>query len=192
MFSQKTNFSYLISFFLIVCFLIQTYILNVNYVNETLTVNNNTLFNPIVLLTSIFLHANIFHLAMNILALIQIGTILENNLSKNKFIILFYFSGLLGSLFSVLYIYIMKENIMVLGASGAIFGLYIYLSLIENKMKSFYVNVGIFHALIFSLNLPVAWYGHLGGIVGGILFYLFFNKRTNTKNFKKMVLKKQF
>ena len=80
---------------------------------------------------------------------------------------------------------------MVLGASGAIFGLYVYLSLIENKMKSFYINVGVFHAIIFSFNMPVAWYGHLGGIVGGVLFYWFFNKRTNTKTFQKMVFKKQ-
>ena len=123
------------------------------------------------LLTGMFLHADIFHLAFNCYALYVIGKQLESFLGKIKFIIIYLFSGIMGALFSCVFF----GDIPSIGASGAIFGLmgsllyfgYHYRVYLGNVMKSQIIPLVIVNlALGFILpNIDNA--AHIGGLIGG-------------------------
>jgi len=124
-------------------------------------------------LTSLFMHGNISHLLLNMIGLLIFGFYLEQKLSKKEFLILYFGSGFMSSLFAFIYINYINTHAFVIGSSGAIFGLYAFFSYyIGNKeIKSFWLNVIIFHILLFVINMPVAWYGHLGGIIFGLSYF---------------------
>lgn len=175
-------------------FLLTHYYFDNDMINNIFSLNYNSfLANPLVVITSMFLHANFMHILMNLIALFQIGIILESLISIKRYLKLFAFSGLMSSIFSIIYIFILRKfnidtDIYVLGASGAIFGLYIYMSLTINQMKSFYINVVILHILAFIIHIPIAWFAHLGGIVGGLLYFVieyrfYKNKMFNRRKF---------
>lgn len=151
--------------------------------------------NSIVFFTNIFLHANFFHMFMNLIALVQIGLILEKTISIKKYLKLFFISGIFSSFLAYIYLFILNiynlPDIYVLGSSGAIFGMYIYMSLIKKEMNSFYLNVIIFHSIAFIANLPIAWFSHLGGIIGGFLFYYIDTVIPHKRSFSKLVFRKK-
>ena len=73
------------------------------------------------LLTATFLHANVLHIAMNMLALIIIGPYLERLLGWWRYLSVY----LLGALGGSVAIYLFGARFSpVVGASGAIFGLF--------------------------------------------------------------------
>lgn len=71
------------------------------------------------LITSTFIHANLFHIFFNMYALFMVGPLIEKYYGKIKYLIIYICSGIFGSLFSV----VLSNNLSV-GASGAIFGLF--------------------------------------------------------------------
>jgi rhomboid protease GluP len=70
------------------------------------------------LVTSMFLHGGILHLALNGWALYQLGGLFEIWLGSSRLLAVYFLSGIAGSIASVLW----TEGPSV-GASGAIFGL---------------------------------------------------------------------
>ncbi|MHA1932309.1 MAG: rhomboid family intramembrane serine protease, partial [Promethearchaeota archaeon] len=74
------------------------------------------------LLTPIFFHANELHLFSNSIALLLFGATVETNqnLSKPKFLVIYFVAGFVGNLFSL---FLLPFDVISLGASGAIFGL---------------------------------------------------------------------
>ena len=70
------------------------------------------------LFTSMFLHIGVMHLAFNGYALFIIGTELERLFGTGRFLTVYLFSGLFGSLVS----YALSDSLSA-GASGAIFGI---------------------------------------------------------------------
>jgi rhomboid protease GluP len=110
-----------------------------------------------------------FHLAFNMMALHQLGTPLEHVFGKTKFLVIFFFSLLTGSLASTI---LMAPNGYSIGASGAIFGLFGAFIAVGNRIgvevKSIYAIVGINFAIGFTIG-GVDWHAHLGGLVGGYL-----------------------
>ena len=109
------------------------------------------------------------HLAFNMMALHQLGAPLEYLFGKAKFLAIFFFSLLTGSLASSIF---MDWNGYSIGASGAVFGLFGAFIAAEKYLgieaKSIYVIVGINFALGFTIG-GVDWRGHLGGLIGGYL-----------------------
>ena len=71
------------------------------------------------LLTGTFLHANIFHLLFNCYALYVIGSQTESFMGKAKYLFIYLFSAISGSLLSIT----LNQAGVSIGASGAIFGL---------------------------------------------------------------------
>jgi rhomboid protease GluP len=110
-----------------------------------------------------------FHLAFNMLALHQLGTPLEYVFGKARFLMIFFFSLLSGSLASSL---LLDWNGYSIGASGAVFGLFGALIAAGNRIgvevKSIYVIVAINFAIGFTIG-GVDWHAHLGGLIGGVL-----------------------
>jgi membrane associated rhomboid family serine protease len=72
-----------------------------------------------MLVTAMFLHANPTHLGGNVLFLLIFGTSLEEQVSRRKWLVTYFVSGLTGN---VAFLFLGGNSIGV-GASGAIWGL---------------------------------------------------------------------
>lgn len=112
------------------------------------------------LLTSCFLHIGIFHLLMNMYALLYIGLLLEPHLGKTKFISAYLLTGLAASVTSLAW----HELTISAGASGAIFGMYgVFLAMLTTNL----IEKSARKALLTSIVVFVA-YNLLNGMKGGI------------------------
>ena len=72
-------------------------------------------------ITYLFLHSGIEHLMNNMLVLYFLGNALEHYIGKIWYVILYFFSGIIAAMGSVLY---NTEYLVCVGASGAVFGLF--------------------------------------------------------------------
>lgn len=125
------------------------------------------------LITGIFLHGSIMHLFFNCYALYVIGTQIENYFGKIKFLVIYFFSGLMGALFSIIF----GGNIASIGASGAIFGLmgallyfgYHYRVYLGNVLKTQLIPLILFNLVLGFVLTGVDNFAHIGGLIGGVL-----------------------
>lgn len=123
------------------------------------------------LLTSTFMHASILHLVFNMYALSIIGKQVETFLGKSKFLLVYLFSGLTGSLLSCAI-----TNSYSLGASGAIFGLmgsllyfgYHYRLYLGSVLLGQIVPVIVINLVIGYITPNIDNAAHIGGLVGGL------------------------
>src|SRR2546422_2368521 len=123
---------------------------------------------PWTVLTAIFLHAGILHIASNVLFLLFFGFILEEQVSKSRWIMTFFITGLVGSLgfvgYDVLGYFVTGNPIIdcAVGASGAVYGI-----------MGTAVGLKVVVLLIFLLGLDIFAGGggpaHLGGLVAGLI-----------------------
>lgn len=138
------------------------------------------------ILTSMFLHGGFSHLIGNMWFLWVFGDNVEEKVGKIKFLILYFLSGL-GS--SLLYLITTAEkSIPVVGASGAISGILgAYLILFpKNKIVALipifyfyrlvsipaliYIGLWFFYQFLYmGIDPFVAYWGHIGGFLTGIL-----------------------
>lgn len=137
--------------------------------------NFGLLFGPAVadgewwrLVTGGFLHANITHLLMNMLALYQTGPILERALGPARYLVLYMAALLAGSAGVML----LDADAPTVGASGAIFGLFgaLFIGMRRRGIDVWRNGIGtiIVLNLVITFAIPfVSKGGHLGGLVGG-------------------------
>ncbi len=116
-------------------------------------------------LSSMFMHANVTHLAMNMVVLFQFGYLLEKELDTHLKYLFIYLAG--GVATSLLTIYFMKFFGMdhnVVGASGAISVLFGWFALKDPHLRGgLIVSILIISFVPLLMGVPVAWYGHLIG-----------------------------
>ena len=121
------------------------------------------------LLTSVFLHGGVLHLAFNMYALYLFGPPVEAALGRARFLSLYLVAGLGGSAVSYAFA---APNQPSLGASGAIFGLLGAFLVISKRLGRDTSSVFGLLAINFVLGfvLPnIDWRAHLGGLVTGAL-----------------------
>lgn len=124
------------------------------------------------LITGTFLHADIFHLLSNCYALYVIGSQVESFYGKKKFLLIYFFSAITGSLLSIT-----LSNNASIGASGAIFGLmgailyfgYYYRVYIGATWKQSILPVIALNLIIGFVIPGIDYFGHIGGLIGGVL-----------------------
>lgn len=125
------------------------------------------------LFTCIFLHAGFIHLFCNMYSLYVIGPQAESFYGKLKYLFIFIFSGVCGSIFSLAF---MPSHSLSVGCSGAIFGLlgamlyfgYYYRVYLGNALKSQIVPIIFINLFIGMFISGVDSFAHIGGLVGGI------------------------
>jgi membrane associated rhomboid family serine protease len=122
------------------------------------------------LVTSGFLHANLIHLGMNMFILWLIGSQIEAALGRARYLLLYFVALLAGAAGALL----QAPLSLTVGASGAIFGLFGALLVLEYFATGRIVGSQAFGLiavnLIFSFTFNgISWGGHIGGLVGGIL-----------------------
>ena len=125
------------------------------------------------LITYMFLHAGIVHIAMNMFALLYIGTFLEPLLGKFRFAAAYLLTGICAGLLSIT-----VHNYSVgVGASGAIFGMYgIFLAMLTTTHVEKTVRKTMLRSILFFVvfNLISGLQGntdnaaHIGGLISGL------------------------
>ena len=125
------------------------------------------------LITCMFLHIGLFHLICNMYSLYIIGNSVENFFGKWKYLIIYFISGISGSILSLAF----SHNTILAGASGAIFGLlgallyfgYYYRAYLGSAGKNAIIQVILINLLIGFMVPGISNAAHIGGLVGGIL-----------------------
>ncbi len=140
---------------------------------------NGALYGPAVadgdwwrIITAGFLHAGILHLAFNMYFLYFLGTLLEPEIGKLRFAII-YVVSLLGGSFGAL---ALSPDAVTVGASGAVFGL-MGAAIIAMRARGIDpMQSGLGPTILINLAFPflfpglnVSIGGHLGGLLGGAL-----------------------
>jgi membrane associated rhomboid family serine protease len=119
------------------------------------------------LLTSVFTHQQIWHIATNMFSLYVLGSQLEPGLGKARYLALYLLSGLSGS--AMVY-WVADPGTPTLGASGAIFGLLGAILIFFLKARQPLQQVLFLLVLNFAITFTVpgiSWGAHVGGFLGG-------------------------
>jgi rhomboid protease GluP len=129
------------------------------------------------LLTSMFLHIGPLHLALNLWAFWRVGRITERIFGNAAFLVIYFVSGIGGSLASLA----IRPLVVSAGASGAIFGVYgallafavlhrgvlpvDYITRLSRSVLAF-VGYNVFFGLT-QPNIDIA--AHIGGLLAGAI-----------------------
>ena len=107
-------------------------------------------------------------IAFNLWALYAVGPSLEQLLGRGRFIAVYLLSALGGG---VLFYLIAPQNVLALGASGAIFGLFGAWFVVSRRLqidsRGILVLIGINLAFSFIYRGTIAWQDHVGGLIVG-------------------------
>lgn len=130
---------------------------------------------PYRFLTAAFLHANVTHIAFNMIALWFIGPYLETTLGRWRYVMLYVLSAVAGNVMVLLLAgdpYVLQNSWgqPVLGASGAVFGLFGAVLVVVKKLgqsaRSMFVVIALNLAIGFIVP-GISWQGHVGGLIAG-------------------------
>jgi membrane associated rhomboid family serine protease len=139
------------------------------------------LIRPWTLVTYMFLHAGLGHLAFNMLGLFFFGPRLENRLGAKGFLWLYFLSGFGGAVFSFFF----APQAAVVGASGAVYGVLlgfamywprerIYLWMVLPVEAWLLATLLVFGSLYAGINpgagSRTAHFAHLGGLAFAFAF----------------------
>lgn len=140
-----------------------------------------TAIEPWRMVTTIFVHStsSVFHILFNGYSLYILGTLVEGLVGRGRFLALFLLSGLGGSV-AVLWL---SPSAAVVGASGAIFGLFGALFVIQRSFGGANTQLLIVLGLNLVLGFVVpgiSWQAHIGGLlVGALIAWIFVRTRGN-------------
>jgi len=141
---------------------------------------------PWMFVTSMFLHASVDHIFLNMLALLFFGSYLERVVGSRAFLCIYFVSGMIGNVG-----YMVTTNnpyVPALGASGAIYGIVGTLAVLTPRLTVFVYGVlplpmmafATLYGLLDFAGLPspsgIAHGAHLGGLVVGLGFGLYLRR----------------
>lgn len=132
------------------------------------------------LLTYMFLHADVWHIGINMLMLWFFGPAIEQAWGPRRFLFYYFLTGIGAALCS----FIFSFDAPIIGASGAIFGLLVAYAMMFPEtvvLVFFFFPMKIKHAVLFfaGINLlgavsasgsGIAYVAHLGGALFGYLY----------------------
>jgi len=127
------------------------------------------------LVTGIFLHASILHIALNGYALWIIGSVVEAELGSLKYLVIFLVTGLFASACVFMFSGLFEPTV---GASGAIFGLFGVFAAYNYRRRHIPFYAARLRTMLFLIVLNLVFTftvsgisraGHIGGLVGGLI-----------------------
>jgi membrane associated rhomboid family serine protease len=142
---------------------------------------------PWTIITYMFLHAGLMHLAFNMIGLFFFGPRVEERLGSQSFLTLYLLSGISGALLSL----IMGPSAAVLGASAAVFGVMLAFAWfwpdmpihiwgiipIPARMLVIITTVLSLWAGLGGSRSNVAHFAHLGGYAGAWLYLKWLDRK---------------
>ncbi len=138
-----------------------------------------------------FLHGGLFHILINMIMLWFFGKELESHLGSRRFLFLYLAGGVLGGIVFLLWSLLPDGGgTIVVGASGAIYGIVVYTAMcwpqktVNVFLFPFMIPMKVFHLALLLVGISlvsglfshagdpgVAHFCHLGGALFGFLFY---------------------
>jgi membrane associated rhomboid family serine protease len=126
------------------------------------------------LFTAMFLHANLVHIAFNAYALFLFGHVIEQELGRVRFALIYLTTGLFASAVSFAFASPIQVGV---GASGAIFGLFGAFFAYNYRRRHQALAAARIQQMVFllAINLVLGlsvsgidWHAHVGGFVAGL------------------------
>ncbi|MBT8201183.1 MAG: rhomboid family intramembrane serine protease [Acidimicrobiia bacterium] len=158
---------------------------------ESLIFENGALFSSLTLsgesyrlFTSAFMHGSPMHLLFNMYALYILGPGLELRVGSAPFASLYVGSALAGGT-----LFVLMNGGVAVGASGAIFGLFGAYLVIAYERRNTPIGNAQLRSIVAILGLNaaigfivpnVAWEGHLGGFLAGVVIAAIWSWRKQT------------
>ena len=149
-------------------------------------------FKPHQFLTYMFMHANLSHIFLNMLALYMFGSILEGIWGAKRFLNFYILCGLGAAALQVFINQFNHDFAILLGASGSVFGLLVaFAMMFPNTELQLYFLIPVkakylvgFYALYelyssFYSNDNIGHVAHIGGLITGVIIMLFWKKNRN-------------
>ena len=154
-------------------------------------------FRPWQIVTHMFMHGGFFHIFFNMYSLFLFGTVLERAIGTKRFVIFYFLCGFGAILLHLFTVYLSGDIlaqtfIPMLGASGAIYGLFIGygmmfpdsiltlvfppISLKAKWMMIIFVVIEL-QIGIFETADGVAHFAHLGGALVGFILMMIWKRR---------------
>ena len=134
-------------------------------------------------LTYMFLHDNPMHIGLNMFVLLIFGISVERALGMRRYLFLYFVSGIGSAILHILLTGI--SDILLLGASGAVFGVLTAFAFLYPDAKLIiipipypisakyivlgFVALSLFLGFTNILGDNIAYFGHLGGIMTGVI-----------------------
>ena len=133
----------------------------------------------------VFLHGGIFHLVLNMSALIMFGPpvarALGTSLRGNVLFLAFFFVCAIGGGIAQMVVFVWQNEYgAAIGASSALSGLLPAMGWLEARWRGalrmampwLLINIGLAVGEVL-IQLPIAWAAHIGGLAAGFLFPVF-------------------
>jgi membrane associated rhomboid family serine protease len=155
------------------------------------------------LITSMFMHLNMVHLAFNMMWFAVIGLMLEERTGKLVFGSVFFITGIIGGItFAIAHNLTTTDPAIAIGASGALYGVFgSFVRLYPFEKMRFYffelpayiwflvflgmdMLLGIFQPF-YNLFGPIAYSAHIGGLASGFLLVPYIAKLSVKPMFRR-------
>ncbi|WP_461862773.1 rhomboid family intramembrane serine protease [Thermococcus sp.] len=138
------------------------------------------------LITAMFVHVGLIHIAFNMFFLYQLGSQLENIFGWRILLLTYFLSGLTGNLLTLFFL---PPYTISAGASGALFGvvgvLIMATGILGGNIASAVLNAFILFA-INSIFPGVNAYAHLGGLLTGSVIGLYKGRELKRRMFERI------
>jgi len=149
-------------------------------------------FMPWQVLTYAFLHGSFLHLFFNMYGLWMFGAELEGLWGTRRYLQFLAVSAITGGLVFLLLEVILGAGSLLIGASGALYGLLLANAMlfphrpmlliippVQTTMRTFVIVFGLISVFMIGLQAPnwMAEFAHLGGVLGGWLMILYWRGR---------------
>ncbi len=138
-------------------------------------------------LTYGFIHTDIFHLLMNVYALINLGNFMERIYGVKKFLITLIAGIIMGSLF----VFISQGNVLLVGISAGLYailgvlGVYLYET---GLIKQAQIQAQLWRMVMINIFInfipQVSVIGHVGGLIAGLFLGFAFSKSAKISHLK--------
>lgn len=157
---------------------------------------NTRAFQPYQIVSHMFLHGGFGHIFFNMFALFMFGRALESVLGSKKFFLLYFLSGIGAAGLQLLIYYFQNAPAIMIGASGAVFGILIAFAMMFPNVELMFIFLPIpikakylipiyavlelFFGIANFSGDNIAHFAHLGGaIVGFILIKIWKRNQFN-------------
>ena len=171
-------------------------VLPATLVNQLVLVPSEAWRAPWTLVTYMFLHGSFGHVFFNMLSLYFFGPRLESRLGGGGFLGLYFSSGIMGALLSL----VLAPHAAVIGASGAVFGVMFgyawfwprdriliwgIIPIEARYLVLLMTAISLFSGVTPGAGGNIAHFAHLGGFLGGFLFLKVMERRSPSTRFRK-------
>ena len=139
------------------------------------------------IVTSMFLHADLFHILMNMLILFMFGSGVEQRLGRGPFFRLYFGAGILAGLAYIVFGLFDAPFRPAVGASGGVMGLLVYFTMVNPNARvlfMMFIPMRMIWATTIILGIDLYYFifadsgatgiahtAHLGGALFGFLYY---------------------